>query len=335
MAIASYAPHPMLGLVALLLMAGLLVACAAVVATWWSLTHPPRRTYASALARGRPGDPSELPVSRAFTSWRFTHDRESLAVWDIPGDDPLGPIVLMLHGWGDSRLGALSRLPAVLPVASRVLAIDLPGHGESSGQSSVGHREAEAVEAIVDSLARESEEADHRRAGLAGLADGASPPATRRFVLFGWSMGAGVAIDATSRLAGDARLAGVIAEAPYRHAITPARNMLRLRALPSGWNLRAALAMMRMSGSRVSRGSRPFDRAALAARIAVPMLVIHGELDEISPIEDGRAIAAATPRTRLIELAGASHYGLWSDLGVSERLARDVRDFVGSCMANS
>lgn len=149
-------------------------------------------------------------------------------------------------------------------------------------------------------------------------------------------MGAGVAIDAALRLAGDARLASVIAEAPYRHAITPARNMLRLRALPSGWNLRAALAMVRrMSGGRGSGGSRPFDRAALAARIAVPLLVIHGELDEISPIHDGRAIAAATPRARLIELAGASHYGLWSDLGVGERLARDVRDFVGSCMANS
>lgn len=322
----------MVGLVALLVSAGLIVACLALLATWWSLTHPPRRTYASALARGRPGDPSELPASRAFVSWTLSHERDSLSVWDIPGDDPRGSVFIMLHGWGDSRLGALSRLPAVLPVASRVIAVDLPGHGESPGVSGLGYRDAEIVVALLGTIARESIASRDAEEGPAQESAGAS----LRFVFFGWSMGAGIAIDAAARLADDARVAGVIAEAPYRLAVTPARNMLRVRALPSGWNLRGALGIVRLaSGVGGVDAHRPFDRAALAARVAVPMLVIHGELDEISPIEDGRAIAAATPRARLIELAGASHYGLWSDPDTSERLAREVREFVRSCMGRT
>ncbi len=220
----------------------------------------------------------------------------------------------MLHGWGDSRLGALSRLPALLPVSSRVLAIDLPGHGESPGVSSLGHREAAAIQALIESVSR-----DER----------ATTEESCCFVLVGWSMGAGIAIEVASCMAGEARIAGVIAEAPYRHAITPARNMLRLRALPSGWNLRVALAIVRwISGWRGGGGSRPFDRAALAASSGVPMLVIHGDADEISPIEDGRAIAAAAPRARLVALPSATHFGLWTDPETGERLTREVRGFL-------
>ena len=47
----------------------------------WMLTHPPRRTYASAIARGRPGDPGELDRPREFHSWSFRTRGMRLPVW--------------------------------------------------------------------------------------------------------------------------------------------------------------------------------------------------------------------------------------------------------------
>ncbi len=41
--------------------------------------------------------------------------------------------------------------------------------------------------------------------------------------------------------------------------------------------------------------------------IAVPTLVVHGSDDPLFPIEHGRALAAAIPGARLVELAGVGH----------------------------
>src|SRR5689334_9666437 len=124
-----------------ILAAGLaLLWCAAVAYTTWMLTHPPRRPYAAAVARGRPGDPGDL--DRAFESWSVRSRGMDLPVGDVPGDDAAGPVVVMTHGWADSRVGGLVRLPSILPVASRVVLWDLPGHGEAPGTCRLGTVEA-------------------------------------------------------------------------------------------------------------------------------------------------------------------------------------------------
>jgi len=75
------------GLLILLLvgLATFWIACVGGAA--WMLTHPPRRTYASAVARGRPGAPDELPNGgRVYESWLLSSRGLSLPVWDMPGD---------------------------------------------------------------------------------------------------------------------------------------------------------------------------------------------------------------------------------------------------------
>ena len=57
---------------------------------------------------------------------------------------------------------------------------------------------------------------------------------------------------------------------------------------------------------------RGFDRAAWASRVRCPVLVLHGTEDGVSPVEDGRAIAAAS-RGTMIEINGAGHNDLWTD----------------------
>lgn len=284
-----------------LLGAGLAVVIVAVV--WFTahrLRHPPRKTEAWAASRRVPADPGELDPPRSFRGSEVTLDRFDVPVWEIDGDDPEGPAVILTPGWGDSRLGALARLTAITPWASTVIAWDPPGLGATPGACGLG----------VSEPALLAELAEHVGSG-------------RAVVLFGWSLGAGVSLAAAERSRG---VSAVIAESPYRRAATPARNVLRAAALPYRINLPVALALV---GTRLGIGPwwRGFDRAAIAARVRVPVLVIHGSADTVSPPADGRDIADAAPLGALVEIDGAGHNDLWTDAGFSSTATRAVSEF--------
>lgn len=288
------------GLVGLLILLalGLAVLWAAVVLlTVRLLTRPPRRTYASAVSRGKAGDPGELPAPRKFTSWTLKASGGEFPIWDIEGlakDNAAAPVVILAHGWGDSKLGVLSRLPA-LEAAARIIGLDLPGHGESSRRPgfTLGVREIDVVQELVAELRRQEP--------------------SRPIVLWGWSLGAGLCIAAAARA--PEQIFGVIAESPYRQPWTPARNVLRLYGLPHRFTLLPAL---RLVGLRTGIGWSwsGFDRAEHAVRLRAnapgcSLLVVHGEEDDICPLEDGKKIAECG-RGSLIAIAGKGHNDLWS-----------------------
>jgi len=294
----------------LLLAVGLAwVWIAAIAAVAWMLSHPPRRTYAWAVARGLPGDPRELSAPLAFESWTFEFRGLMLPVWEIAGGDPSGPCIIITPGWGDSRVGALVRVPALAPHASRLILWDPPGLGDAPGTCRLGTREARALAALVT----------HARDG-----DPRTP-----VVLYGWSLGAGVSIEVAAGLDG---IAGVIAESPYRLASTPARNVLIARGMPWRMVLPPAMALLWTLWTGRPRDPR-FDRARHAARVPCPILVLHGELDAVAPIADGREIAAAAPNARLECIAGAGHNNLWTDYAA--RSAAAVREFLTSLAARA
>jgi pimeloyl-ACP methyl ester carboxylesterase len=289
---------------------GLALAYGASVAySAWVLTHPPRRNYAWAVARNLPGDPGEARTAGggalSFTSWSFRATAGELPVWDITGLDPAGPIIVFTHGWGDSRVVALPRLAALAPLASRIVAWDLPGHGESPGGDRLapgsicrlGSREAFDLARLVEHLR----------------------PDPERLVLAGSSLGAGVSIEAVGR--GLVHPRAVIAEAPYRVPIVPARNVMRSAGLPWRLNLPAALILLGVRFVGDPRwpwggGRDPFDRALWAAKFSefgVPLLVLHGDADNVCPLEDARAIAdAAGGRARLVVIENGEHNNLWT-----------------------
>lgn len=279
---------------------GLVLAwCLAVGYVAWVLTHPPRRTYASAVARGRPGDPSELPgPARAWRSWSVRSRGLELPVWEVEGDAPRGPVLVLTHGWGDSRIGGLARLSHLARLASRLILWDLPAHGEAPGLCRLGTAEEADLLALIDQLSPRQIGEDERP----------------RLVLYGWSLGAGLSIVAA---ASDDRIAAVIAEAPYRLPQTPAINVMRARALPWRTNLPPAFWLL---GVLFGVGPRwaAFDRAAHAAALRCPLLVLHGEEDAISPPEDGRAIAEAAPQGRMAMIAGGGHNDLWTEPPLAE-----------------
>ncbi|HBS27959.1 MAG TPA: hypothetical protein DEB06_00570 [Phycisphaerales bacterium] len=305
----------MFGLLRLLALGLAIALCWAVWLVYRRLRRPPRKTYASAVARGRPGDPSECHPPRAWRefSFRAPVDRArfaELSAWEIMGDDRLGPVIVCTPGWGDSRLGALVRLRALGAVSSRVIAWDPAGSGESPGLCNLGSRsDVDALIALVDAIAPTL---------------GGAP-----LVLYGWSLGAGVSIVGGARLAERAEplaVGGVIGEAPYRVPMTPARSVMDLAGLPWRANLPIAMALL---GVRLGEGAgwKGFDRAKWAARLRCPLLVVHGSHDEVCPVEDGRAIASAADHGMFIEVEGASHNNLWTEEPFATQADRAVRDF--------
>lgn len=300
----------MFGLVTLLGAGLALFAEEGVRRTVRTLTRPPRRTYAWAVARGRPGDPGELRNPRPFREWTFRSRGRDLPVWDIDGERPSGPLVIVTHGWGDSRVTMLSRVEVLAAHASRVLVWDLPGHGEALGRCTLGAEEPEDLKAL---LARAAE-----------LASGVP------IVLYGFSLGAGISIEVAASSGG---VGAVISEAPYRFAATPAGNVLRLMGMPYRWNLPAALWLIGLGKAGKLR-PEVFDRASHAARLGVPLLVVHGDSDETCPVADGQAIArSGGGEIRVIETG--RHLTLWTDDRTRDATVSAVGAFLGSLAART
>ncbi len=306
-----------LGLAQILLVGLTLAVIGITWLTLRTLRNPSRRTYAWATARNRPGTPEELDPPHAFTEREFDTDAGPINAWEIPGEAPEGVVVVLCPGWGDSCLGVLPRLSALLPHARLVVPFDPPGHGDtptSAGKTSLGIKEPGIIRDIVRTLSAEHTDA--------------------RFVLMGWSMGAGASIAAAAK-PGDAPIAGVIAEAPYDLAPTPARNVVRLSGLP--WRLNVPLAYFVLA-LRLGKGLAPsvFSRTAHAAKMpaSVPLLVLHGGADAISPPEDGRAIADAAPSATLAMIEGAGHNNLWTDDRYKGASAEAVQAFLGRVAAS-
>ncbi len=281
-----------------------------VLLTLYALLRPARRTYAWCVSRSVPADPGELTPPRPFEQGQTTEPSRPHATcptWTIPGDRPDGPAAIFCHGWGESRQAVLQRLDALLPHCSRVIAWDMPGHGEASpGRARMGTTEHRTLLALLD------EQADEQ-------------PSSPGVLLVGFSFGGGICLRAAIERPG--RVIGVIAEAPYRLPWTPARFVMASAGYPHRLSLRPALflAGLLLDDNPLWRG---FDRAALASRLGCPLLVLHAVGDEMCPIADGRAIAAAAPVARLIEFDGVGHTSLWLDATARERAIEAVGTFI-------
>lgn len=282
----------------LMLAVSLLIAWAIMVAyTMWMLTHPPRRGFAYALSRGAPTDPAAalgLTVGNdgqvPCREWTVSSSNKALLkAWDVPGKNAAGPVVIVTHGWGDSRVVMLPRLPTLATHASRVILWDMSGHGDSGGTCSLGTGEVDQLLRVIEAAGAD------------------------RVVLYGFSLGAGVSIAAAARL-GD-RVSAVIAEAPYRWAITPARNVLHLRGLPHTLTLAPAMMLLGVRfGLGLNWATRgTFDRASHAAKLSsrTSLCVLHSEQDAICPLADAREIAAAG-RGTCTTIADGAHADLWT-----------------------
>jgi hypothetical protein len=111
-------------------------------------------------------------------------------------------------------------------------------------------------------------------------------------VYFGRSLGSAVTVDLA--LAHPPR--GVVLESPFTS----------VRAMANGV----------LPGAGYLFGTR-WDSLAKIGRLRAPLLVIHGEADEVVPFAQGRALFDAAPEPKtFVTLRGSRHYDLeaaWTD----------------------
>ena len=144
-----------------------------------------------------------LPVPEGALHWPHQEvriamdDGGEVAAWYVPSRN--GAAVLLIHGSGGNRSRVADRARMLARHGYGVLALDLPGNGESDGRSSgVGWTAQPGIDAALDFLSGRPE-LDRRR--IAG---------------FGVSLGGEVLLEAASR---DRRLAALISDGAARATI--------------------------------------------------------------------------------------------------------------------
>jgi len=122
-----------------------------------------------------------------------------------------------------------------------------------------------------------------------------------QIMLVGESLGSGVAV----QLAARREVRAVALEAPFASAASVAAGVY--------WWLPVRLLM-----------KDKFDSIDHIAKIRAPLLVIHGELDEITPLTEGqRLFAAASQPKEMVVIAGSTHNTTFG----GETWAREIEFF--------
>ena len=287
----------MLGILFSFAVVAVLLVALGSAGTIYRLTHPPRLTYAIALAKGIPTHPAELGLRGSERTFDLP-DGSRTPAWIMEGEASNGPIVVITHGWGDSRFGGLAWAPLVAPFASRVVAYDLRGQGESTAtKCMLGTTEVDDLLAIIDQVKSEG----------------------RPIVLFGASMGAGISIAAAAKVPG--KIIGVIGDGAYREGMEPVVGFFRENRWP------VSLVYLPVGAHLAFWYSSPkqFDRARHAAKLQCPLLLLHGDADPICPFTSAEAIANAAPHGKLVRFEGGGHL----DLAATdpERYLEALREF--------
>jgi pimeloyl-ACP methyl ester carboxylesterase len=216
--------------------------------------------------------------------------------------DAPGPALLLLHGAAASHLvwpGPLRRLPD-----TRVLALDLPGHGRSAppGRRLIAHYAA-AVSAFITALALpEVVIFGHSMGAAIALAVALEPPPGLCGLVL---LGAGAQLRVNDLLLGGSladleRAAGFIVEAGFVDAPEALRQKTRQAILEAGATTTYGDFL----------ACAHFDARSWLPGIDVPVLVISGDADRMTPPRLADALAAGLPNGRRARIAGTGHYAM-------------------------
>ncbi len=258
-------------------------------------------------------DPGDYRMRYAYRGLRRGDDGHARLDYALAFEPPTAPVatlrgtVVLLHGWmmdGDSLLPWSLRLAQA---GYRTITIDLRNHGRSGdGPTGYGTREAIDVADVVNAL--------RARGEIAGPLH-----------LFGVSYGAATAVF-TAQALGD-QVAGVVALESFDNAGGAIRDMVPhvLALQPEGFTAQAAARLgrwryagqdldmvIRSANGRLALDLDHIDVGDVARIVSTQacVLLAHGSDDAHIPVAHGRALAAAAPQARYLELAGEDHLSL-------------------------
>ena len=221
-----------------------------------------------------------IPVPRTPDRCEATHFDGAavvLAGWRCATAEPQRGTLIYLHGISDNRKGARDLVDRFNALGLDVIAYDSRAHGESTGDAcTYGFYEKQDLRRVIDTVA------------------------PGPVVLLGHSLGAAIALQ---EAATDPRVATVIAAEPFADLRTIATDRAPVFFTPLVIRLGLALAEWQ-AGFSVDDVSP----VAAAARMTIPVLLIHGDSDWQTRPEHSRRIEAALggPK-RLVLVPGAGH----------------------------
>jgi pimeloyl-ACP methyl ester carboxylesterase len=233
-----------------------------------------------------------------------------------PADLP----IVVLHGWG-AQIEAVESIVAPLAAETEVIAIDLPGFGESAEPPEPWSSE-DYAEFVAKLLASEGVSRchliGHSRGGAIAICLAVQQPSlVGRLVLCdpaglrpkrGWKYRRRVAVAKLGRVIG---LLG-----------PPGRRLQdRIRSRVASTDYAEASPAMRETFRRVIAE----DLADHLPRISVPCLLVWGSADEDTPLWMGERMAALLPDGALIVFEGAGHFAYADQPG---RFAQVSRHFL-------
>lgn len=221
------------------------------------------------------------------TSWQLrTSDGVPLLARLWPATTvPVRGAVVLVHGFSSGK-----DEPSVVAVADRLAALgfdvigyDGRGHGGSGGRCTLGDRERHDVAAAVEAARARSS----------------------RVVLVGASMGA---IAVLRHAATDPAVSGVVTVSSPAQWRLPRTARSLLAAGLTQTRVGRWLAVRHLDVRLAKGWSRPEPPVALAARVSVPLAVVHGAQDRFIPLAEGRVLArAAGGPCRLVVVPGMGH----------------------------
>lgn len=200
-----------------------------------------------------------------------------LRAWWFRAEGQRRGTIVYLHGVADNRGSSISIAERFVPQGFDVLAYDSRAHGDSTGDAcTYGFYEKRDLMRVLDNVD------------------------ARPIIVIGASLGAAVAMQAA---ADDDRIDLVVAAATFSDLRTVANE--RAPFFASKANIDEALKIAEQRGSFKVNEVSP---VLAADRVGVPVLVIHGEMDNETPPEHSRRVHAALRTSkRLIIVPNAGH----------------------------
>jgi pimeloyl-ACP methyl ester carboxylesterase len=237
--------------------------------------------------------PKDREIIESGNSYRIPYEAGEITVttW---GDG--GPAVLLMHGWGGARAQMTGFVNPLLSAGYRVVAYDQPAHGESSGTMT----NILEITPTMDLIREKEGEFDTIIAHSFGTLITSYALTARNF------------------------------QPPSRLIYFGAFNRL-LDSLPR-FQVLANLPDEIINGLRdtiyENFGHKVLDaivNETMTQQINIPTLMFHDTADNVTPIEDSRAIANAWKSASLIETSGLGHRGALQSKEIYEQVMNFLR----------
>lgn len=218
--------------------------------------------------------------------------------WRIDGDPSTWAI--HIHGLGSTRAGTLRGVLAATELGYTSLVVSYRntagGPPVGTGRTTLGHTETGDVDEAIGYAVRRG---------------------AQQIVLFGWSMGAAIALQLADRPRHEGLIAALVLDSPVLNWAEVIKANCVQSGLPAAaghlaipWLTLAPLARTVGLPGRIPL--RSFDWTSRAVDLATPTLILHGTRDDSVPIRLSQALRDARPELVELETFDAGHTLCWN-----------------------